>query len=310
MAVIRKKQTIKESHDFSLEEILHKVKHGELTEREAKNLIHKMDTANIDEIDYVDVEELDEADIASLKEPTGGTQYAGKQMGEEGEDVISAELDALDLGEVGEVEVEKVLDPETLPIQHADEEMALLDVFVVSNPEFADQEFYAVVDHDGDADDGITFAVLSESMEEVDREATQELVNSIVAKLEEIDDVVNLNDVNGLPTEIMDDKPMGEADEDELEINFGVPELPAPDEEGLNEPFEGGFEEVANEDGTISLFGNVPTLVGVTFGDASEDVEAELNELPIDDEVVEVVESLCSFMRTTKRFREANVEVI
>lgn len=309
MAVVRKKQTIKESHDFSLEEILSKVKRGELTEREAKHLIHKMDTANIDEIDYTDVE-LDEADIASLKEPTGGTQYAGKQMGEEGEDVIAAELDSLDLGEVGEVEVEKVLDPETLPIQHADEEITLLDVFVVSNPEFANQEFYAVVDHDGDADDGITFAVLSESMEEVDQDATQELVNSIVAKLEQIDDVINLNDVDGLPTEIIDDEPIGEADDDELEINFGMSELPAPNEEGLNEPFEGGFEVVANEDGTISVLGDVATLLDVAFGDAAEDVEAELSELPIEDEVVEVVESLCSFMRTTKRFREANVEVI
>lgn len=309
MATLLKKQTIKESHELSLEEILHKVKHGELTEREARHLIHKMDTDNIDEVDYIDVD-LDEADISSLREPTGGSQYAGKQMGEEGEDVIDAELDALELGEVGEVEVEKVLDPETLPIEHADEELALLDVFVVSNPEVSEQEFYVVVDHDGDADDGITFAVLSESMEEVDPEATQELVNTIVAKLEEIDDVININDVDGLPTETMDDEPIGEADEEELDINFGTPELPSPDEEGLNEPFEGGFEVVANEDGTISLLGDVPTLLDLTFGDAAEDVKAELTELPIDGEVVEVVESLCKFMRSTKRFREANVEFV
>lgn len=232
-------------------------------------------------------------------------------MGEEGEDVIDAELDALELGDVGEVEVEKVLDPETLPIEHADEDLSLLDVFVVSNPEFADQEFYAVVDHDGDADDGITFAVLSESMDEVDVEATQELVNTIVAKLEQIDDVININDVDGLPTATMDEEPMGEAEEEgKLDINFGMPELPAPEEEDLDEPFEGGFEVIANEDGTISVLGDVATLLDVAFGDASEDVEAELSELPIDGEVVEVVESLCKFMRSTKRFREANVEIL
>lgn len=232
----------------------------------------------------------------------GADSYDPEFMGEEGDDMDMEEI--IKPEEIGEVEVEKVLDPETLPIEHADEPIEMLDVFVVHNSNLSDKEFYAVVDiADNDADTGITFAQLTES-EEVDHEATNELVQRVVDTLEQRGfDVVNLNDAG-----IAADDTEGSA-EVAAELALGEDD----EAEQLDEPVEGGFAVMGNPDGSVTVLGaDVDTLLDVTFHDAKEDVVAELSELPVvSDETKQVLESRkCAIKESMRKLIEATEEEV
>ena len=213
--------------------------------------------------------------------------------------------------EIGEVEVEKVLDPETLPIEHADEPVEMLDVFVVHNELLSDTEFYAIVDiTDNDADTGITLVKLTEE-QEVDHEATNELVQVVADILDSNGyEVVNINDygvdANGTEGDVRDTfgaddeiNVVAEADELELDIDVENPELEDDLDDiqnvanELDSPVTGGFEIVANPDGSVTFRGEPEVLLDVIFDDAMEEVKAELTDMPyVGNELETVIESI------------------
>ena len=193
--------------------------------------------------------------------------------------------------DAGVVEVEKILDPAELPIQHADEPIEMLDVFEVENTELSPDRFIAVVDiADNDADTGITLLQLTESGE-VDEDATLNLVQNVVDKLEDAGhEVVNVNAV-GIDA-------AGTVGDEEVAAEM----IGEDEEDNLNEPVEGGFEVVGNADGSFTLLGEPEVLLQVTFADAVDDVKGELSELPdVSDELVVAMESMKSLAFGGKR---------
>lgn len=219
-----------------------------------------------------DFDELVKA-VKEIKDKEGISESRSnrKRKLKEDDEVLDLEFNSDD---IGDVEVEKVLDKSNIPLEHADEPIEMLDVFVVNNPEISQDEFHTVVDvSDNDADTGITVAVLVENNEEselvVDHEATKEVVQTIIDKLANNGhEVVNINSVGIDANDTVGDELL--------------------DEDDLNKPVEGGFEVVTNLDSSVTILGDPDVLMDVIYGDAIDDVIAELNEMPLVDDVMEV----------------------
>ena len=259
------RKVVRESHD-TIEAVKSALKSGKIDKKEAQRRMYAIADNDIRDADNNDAEMMDEAD------------------------------------EVGTVEVERELDTADLPIQHADEDLVELPVFVVANPDLSDSEFFMVVDNDGDADDGVTIAKLTEDLQEVDHEATLELANELAARLGATAEVVNINALGVDAPDTVGDE--GVLDEDgELLLDN--------DPEGdINEPVQGGFEVVANADGTVTFLGDVAELVSELAGDAAGEVMSELSEMPlVDDNLNSMIESAKSKLSAKqKRLTEASEE--
>lgn len=259
------RRVVRESSD-TIEAVKSALKSGKIDKKEAQRRMYAIADNDIRDADNNDAEMMDEAD------------------------------------EVGTVEVERELDTADLPIQHADEDLVELPVFVVANPDLSDSEFFMVVDNDGDADDGVTIAKLTEDLQEVDHEATLELANELAARLGATAEVVNINALGVDAPDTVGDE--GVLDEDgELLLDN--------DPEGdINEPVQGGFEVVANADGTVTFLGDVAELVSELAGDAAGEVMSELSEMPlVDDNLNSMIESAKSKLSAKqKRLAEASEE--
>ena len=257
---IRKSRVVQEAFEDTIDKVRIDLSSGKINKVEASRRLNAINKAVLDDAEGYDPELMDE-----------GMEEDNIQF----EDVVLPE-------EIGDVEVEKVLAPEEeLPIKHADEPVEMLDVFSVYNDDLSDKEFYAVVDvMDNDADTGITFVQLTESGE-VDHEATNKLVQNVVDKLEADGyEVVNLN-AAGVDAE-------GTKGDEVVAAELELGEA----EDKLDEPVEGGFQVVGNLDGSVSILGDPEVLLPATFGDAADDVVAELSEMPyVSGETEQVLES-------------------